>query len=137
MGGAASYLYYTEEETEIPIDEKEHISYVTQREFRLIKTSEDKYYSIYEGEYLTEKKIPRGSYFTVVKIIKTKAGSVRILGQFDQESELIDVAMVFNNVNPLIPSTGCLRDALTTSLFIPANSKNLRQNIFGNYRNSY
>ena len=141
MGGVASYIYSVEE-MEIPIDKNERISYVTEREIKLIKSSEDKYYTIYEQGYLTEKKIPRGSYFTISKILKKDSGNIRILVQFDQELELIDMTGVFSGINPISPRTGWIRDVLTTSLFLPSNSRSRPlntpyQNVSGGYPNSY
>ena len=140
MGGVTSYLYPTEE-NEIPIDKNEHLSYVIERDIRFIKSTEDEFYTIYEkGNFLTEKKIPQGSYFTITKFQKTKTGNIRILAQFDQELELIDMTAVFSGINPLIPRVGWIRDALSTSLFLSSKAcpvNVLRNDAMRRYSNSY
>lgn len=122
MGGVSSYLYYTTELSEIPIDKNEIISYITERDIKLIKSSKDNYYKIYHQTHFTEKYIPSGTYFTVSKMVKTKDGIIRVLVQFDNEVELIDMTDAFSEIKPLIPKMGWLRNALTTSLFLPDKS---------------
>ena len=136
MGGITSYLYSSEEEIQIP--ENERISYVTARDIRFTKTSTYSYYKIIPNlEWESEKVIPRGTYFSVKKIFKDGKGERHIIAKFDNEPELLDVSYCFINETHLIPRLGWVQDILTTSVFLPQKTSRLFTPSEKTYSKSY
>jgi hypothetical protein len=102
MGNTLGSYLYDEGET-IPLAETERVSYTLARDVSFIKSQEDVYYSVCRDSWLTEKSIPSGTHLSVRRVFKTSEGRVKILAQFDQEPELLDVSAMFRAVSPLFP----------------------------------
>lgn len=102
MGNTLGSYLYDEGET-IPLAETERVSYTLAQDVSFIKSREDVYYSVCRDSWLTEKRIPSGTHLSVRRVFKTPEGHVKILAQFDQEPELLEVSALFRAVSPLFP----------------------------------
>jgi len=117
MGGVTSYFYPSYED--VPIPENERLSYVVARDIHLHKRPGEIYHRINpESKYSVDKIIPRGTNFSVVRIVKDVEGNKKILAKFEGEDELMDVTYAFVCFGPLVARMNWIQDSLTTSMFI-------------------
>lgn len=106
------YNYLFPSEILLPIPSGERLTYVTQKDIKLLKQTSEKYYEICTKEvWLTEKTIPRYSQFRVLRYVKESTGQIKVLAQVDQILEPVDLSEAFMSLTPLVPDPTYIKAA--------------------------
>lgn len=106
------YNYFFPREILLPIPSGERLTYITQKDIKLLRQTSEKYYEICTKEvWLTEKTIPKHSHLRVLRYVKEPTGQIKILAQVDQILEPVDMTEAFLSSTPLVPDWTYIKSA--------------------------